>query len=80
MNDKTEGWGYFGRKFHYFINGMSLCRRVGFFRGEITPDSGNGYQDTDDCRECRREFGKIKARPGIVTETETGKDTPCRPS
>jgi hypothetical protein len=51
----TEGWGVMrpgDRRFHYYRNMDSLCRRIGFYRGELTPD--NGKPTKDDCAACRK--------------------------
>lgn len=52
----TEGWGviFHGyRKAHYYRDGMSLCRRMGFYHGELDPDEGTSK---DDCAACRKEL------------------------
>lgn len=58
----TEGWGVIrpgDRKVHYYRDGMSLCRRVGFYSGELEPDTG---PSTDDHAECRKILDKEKAK------------------
>lgn len=54
-----EGWGVIrpgDRKAHYYRNGMSLCRRVGFYRGPLESDTGE--DSPDDHLECRRALRK----------------------
>ena len=54
MSEAEEGWGVLrpgDRRFHYYREGMSLCRRVGFYRSELTPDTGT---NTLDCAACRK--------------------------
>ena len=53
-----EGWGFSYGKYHYFRDTMSLCRRVGFFRGELIED--NGKDNNDDCKICRNKLRKEK--------------------
>jgi hypothetical protein len=62
-----EGWGVIrpgDRKAHYYRNGDSLCRRVGFYFGPLEPD---GKPSQDDHKECRRllerEAATKKAQP-----------------
>lgn len=54
----TEGWGVMrpgDRRFHYYRDTMSLCRRVGFYRGELSPDS----EPTPlDCAACRKALSR----------------------
>lgn len=59
-----EGWGQplMAKKFHYFVEGRSLCRRWGFW-GDLTPDIGQrtaepGY---DDCTPCWRARNRMLA-------------------
>lgn len=52
-----EGWGIPGqsKKWHYFRDGMSLCRKWGFFLGHLEPDEG---ANEDDCPACRKKLDK----------------------
>lgn len=56
-----EGWGIIrpgDRKAHYYRNGMSLCRRVGFYSGYLdTSDQSS----PDDCAGCRKALDKAAA-------------------
>jgi hypothetical protein len=58
-----EGWGYSpgnSRKWHYFkADGMSLCRKIGFYRGDT--EVGNDNSE-DNCAQCRR---LLERRPKI---------------
>lgn len=58
----TEGWGAPGcsRKFHYFRGGLSLCRKIGFYNGELDPDDGTKRED--DCAACRKALERDKKR------------------
>ena len=50
----TEGWGVIrpgDRRAHYYRNGMSLCRRIGFYGGSLDPDA---FKSKDDCAACRK--------------------------
>jgi hypothetical protein len=64
MTEKpTEGWGVMrpgDRRFHYYRDTFSLCRRVGFyFSKDLTPDSGTPTKE--DCAACRKVLDKEKA-------------------
>jgi hypothetical protein len=51
--EPPEGWGVIrpgDRKAHYYRNTMALCRRVGFYLGPLTPDTGAGPDDHEECR------------------------------
>ncbi len=53
----TEGWGVIrpgDRRAHYYRDGDSLCRKVGWYRGELDPDT---HVSTDDCAACRKKLG-----------------------
>lgn len=58
----AEGWTWLvnATKWHYFVDGRSLCGRwMTFVRAsELEPDTGPG---PDDCRECRRRLDKRQA-------------------
>lgn len=55
-NDEKEGWGNpdpFNQrsKFHYFRQGRSLCRKWGFYRGDVE----QGQDDhSDNCGTCKK--------------------------
>jgi len=58
----TEGWGLIrpgDRKAHYYRDTFSLCRRVGFYRGELEPDMSPG---PDDCAACRKALTREAAK------------------
>ena len=61
----TEGWGVIrpgDRKAHYYRNGMSLCRRVGFYGGPLDPDTKPSPDDHAACRKLLdREAGRAAA-------------------
>ena len=60
----TEGWGLIrpgDRKAHYYRATMSLCRRVGFYRGDLEPDTSPG---PDDCAACRKVLTRENAKAG----------------
>lgn len=49
-----EGWGVIrpgNRVAHYYRDTMSLCRRVGFYRGPLDPDIATS---PDDCVACAK--------------------------
>jgi hypothetical protein len=56
MTDRPKrGWGkpVVSRKWHYFADGdgMSLCRKIGFYFGVL--EEGNDAS-RDNCAECRK--------------------------
>ncbi len=57
---KTEGWTYLtnSRKWHYFIDGRSLCKRFMLF---FLPELEQGDDDSpDNCKACRAKLLKRK--------------------
>ena len=59
-----EGWGIIrpgDRKAHYYRDGMSLCRRVGFYGGPLWSESG---PSEDDHKECRTLLNREAKRKG----------------
>jgi hypothetical protein len=64
--DETRGWAWpvNSRRAHFFVNGMSLCRKWSVFnpRGGFTADNGQG--GPDDCAACTRALRSPRtARP-----------------
>jgi hypothetical protein len=59
MSEHKEGWGFpaMSNKAHYFVNGMSLCNRWGFYRGPL--EQGND-DSLSNCKECVRRLKKKK--------------------
>lgn len=58
----TEGWGVIrpgDRRAHYYRNMDSLCREVGFYRGELDSDNG---PSRDDCAACRKVLDREAAK------------------
>lgn len=58
----TEGWGVIrpgDRKAHYYREGFSLCRRVGFYNGPLDPDA---FTSKDDCAACRKQLDREAAK------------------
>ena len=66
MSEKLkEGWGVIrpgDRKAHYYRETMSLCGRVGFYRGFLEPDNG---KSSADCAACRKRLDKLKNPKGV---------------
>ena len=61
-NGETKaGWGFPGtsRKAHYFVNGMSLCRKWGFYLGPL--EQGNDGSP-DNCTTCMKALAKMKTK------------------
>lgn len=66
MNEKieagpSEGWGFpgNGKRWHYFINGRSLCGKWAFF-GPLEADDGEAR--SVDCRACSKRFSASRAK------------------
>lgn len=59
-----EGWGFptGSRKAHYFVKGMSLCGKWGFYFGSL--EQGND-DSPDNCAECVRRLKKRKESHGL---------------
>ena len=54
----SEGWGIIrpgDRKAHYYREMFSLCRRVGFYYGTLSPDE---FKSKDDCAACRKQLDR----------------------
>lgn len=64
VEEPKEGWGFPGtsRKAHYFVDGMSLCRKWGFYQGPL--EQGND-ESPDNCSACVKAL--IKKRPTKLT-------------
>ena len=58
-----EGWGLspLSRKWHYFRDRDSLCRRIGFYFGEVDAAESN---TPDDCAACKRILAREKKQKG----------------
>lgn len=56
-----EGWGFpmNSRKAHYFVDGVSLCRKWGFFFGRFL-EQGND-NSPDNCAACMKALPKHQA-------------------
>ena len=61
MNDNKEGWAHvnFSRKWHYFVDGRSLCRSYGVFPS-VQLEQGND-ESPDNCAICMKKLAKRKA-------------------
>jgi hypothetical protein len=63
--EKREGWGLpgmYSRKWHYFKNGISLCRR---FRDILLQNEEleTGNDDSkDNCATCKRKLQKMREK------------------
>jgi hypothetical protein len=60
MITRREGWGWLSNspKWHYFVDGRSLCGRwLGLGLGELEQGMDNS---PDNCAECRRRVVKRK--------------------
>lgn len=58
----TEGWQaekvHTQRIYHYIVGTFSLCRKLGFYTGELMPDTGKPGRE--DCKACVRLLEKRK--------------------
>jgi hypothetical protein len=56
---EPEGWGVLrpgDRRHHYYRKSFSLCGRVGFYFGHLSPDDGT--LGPEDCKACRKALDK----------------------
>lgn len=60
MVEIKEGWApcYGSRKWHYFVEGRSLCRNFGLL-GRVELEQGLD-NSPDNCAVCRKKLEKIK--------------------
>ncbi|MFI5300226.1 MAG: hypothetical protein ACHREM_19225 [Polyangiales bacterium] len=76
MSDIKEGWQAekhdAQRVYHYIHDTMSLCRKLGFYTGDLMPWTGNA-KGREDCAECYRRamarHDKMKTPPSSHTES-----------
>lgn len=62
MAEVRQGWGAKrpgDKVYHYYADGTSLCRKIGFYHGPLDPDDG-GPKQSADCSECYRRLQKLK--------------------
>ncbi len=69
-----EGWQMPSRnkRFHYFVEGRSLCRRwkLPSYNNTLSQDTGNEEPLKDDCKSCFRELAKRRSQSAPTTEEE----------
>lgn len=58
-----EGWAkpWRAQKFHYFVDGRSLCRAWGMLGNEELEQDTGKTQAEDDCARCARAMEKRRA-------------------
>lgn len=65
MNEK-EGWQeqkqYSQKVYHYIVGSFSLCRKLGFYFGDVMPWTGNS-KSSEDCAACYRLAEKRNKQP-----------------
>lgn len=66
MKNVIEGWKYLvnSSKFHYFVNGRSLCNRWA-----TLSDFGlkqDEFPSPDDCKVCRKKLDKRKEHEAVA--------------
>ena len=62
MSETREGWGFsphISKKWHYFVNGVSLCGKIGFYRGKL--EQGNDDSE-DNCTACKKALKRLMER------------------
>lgn len=59
-SERGWGWPMASRKAHYFINGMSLCRKW-MYTGTLTQNQSS-ERGPDDCAECHRKQAPAETR------------------
>lgn len=67
MAKPNEGWGFplNSRKAHYFVDTFSLCRKMGFYRGDLEQGNNNS---PDNCAECRKRLAARTPAPQPESE------------
>jgi hypothetical protein len=62
-----EGWwkGFNTTKFHYMIDGYSLCKRWMTFGSDYDPDT-EGPMRKDDCKSCYNKLQKRKSDAQVI--------------
>lgn len=68
--EPTEGWmgekRQETRRYHYIVDGLPLCKRLGFYAGELQAYDPESGQRRDDCTECyRRQQKRAAAREAV---------------
>ena len=58
MEELKEGWAesYGSRKWHYFVDGRSLCRNFGLIGNELLKEGQDN--SPDNCTACKRELAR----------------------
>ena len=60
----TEGWqaekAYSQRIYHFISGTFSLCGKLGFYTGELTPDDPTN-RTKEDCKACTKKLEKRKS-------------------
>ena len=69
-----EGWQMpiRNKRFHYFVEGKSLCgrRTLSSYNNTLSQDTGNEEPLKDDCKSCFRKLVKRRARSAAVKVIE----------
>jgi hypothetical protein len=54
MAKGNEGWAMPGnaKKFHFYVNGISLCGRWMFLAPDLESDFPSGKRSPDECKPC----------------------------
>jgi len=62
--ETKKGWGFpsNSKKAHYFVNGMSLCHKYGFYRGDLEDFND---ESNDNCTACKKALLKIRAKEKV---------------
>ena len=64
--DAAEGWMAEKppqmRVYHYIEGARSLCRKYGFYQGELMRDAGKVVRGREDCAECFKRLRRRDAR------------------
>jgi hypothetical protein len=62
------------RVYHYIRNGMALCRKLGFYSGELMPEPENASHGKQDCAQCVRKLAKPVTVASPRPERSPGND------
>ena len=63
-SELREGWQAekhpMQRVYHYIVDSFSLCKKLGFYLGELMPHKGT--KGSEDCNDCFRRVEKRSAK------------------
>lgn len=65
--EAREGWmaekSVEHKRYHYIVETMALCRKLGFYTGELMPANPSAPKGREDCAECYKRLRTRSAAP-----------------